>query len=109
MLVLLHGRFSEPRAMDDEETELEEGESELGETAAETPERVASSRTLVHIPVIPLEPPTTGTGHDIGEKQGKLRTAIPERVTQAELVKCKEALNGHLVTITLGLVLWKGS
>jgi len=59
MLVLLHGRFSEPRAMDDEETELEEGESEIGETAPETPERVASTRTLVDIPVLPFEPSTT--------------------------------------------------
>jgi len=95
--------------MDDEETELEEGESEIGETAAETPERVASSRTLVDIPVIPFEPPTTGSGHDIGEKQGKLRTAILERVSQNELAKFKEALKGHLVTITLGFFLWKGS
>src|SRR5438445_5325074 len=102
MLVLLHGRFSEPRAMDDEEAEVDEEESEIGEAAAETPERVASSRTLVDIPVIPFEPPTTGSGHDIGEKQGKLRTAILERVSQGELSKFKEALKGHLVTITLG-------
>ncbi len=109
MLVLLRGCFSEPRAMDDEEAEVDEEESVVGETAAETPERVASSRTLVDIPVIPFEPPTTGSGHDIGEKQGKLRTAILERVTQAELAKFKEALKGHLVTITLGFFLWKGS
>jgi len=95
--------------MDDEETELEEGESEIGETAAETPERVASSRTLVDIPVIPFEPPTTGSGKDIGEKQGKLRTAILERVSEKEIEKFKEALKGHLVTITLGFFLWKGS
>src|SRR5437879_12061164 len=95
--------------MGDEETELEEDESEIGETAAETPERVSTSRTLVDIPVIPFEPPTTGSGHDIGEKQGKLRNAILERVTQAELAKFKEALKGHLVTITLGFFLWKGS
>src|SRR6266550_1718820 len=95
--------------MDDEETELEEGESDIGETAAEAPGRVASTRTLVDIPVIPFEPPTTGSGHDIGEKQGKLRTAILERVSQNELAKFKEALKGHLVTITLGFFLWKGS
>src|SRR6266568_8455273 len=95
--------------MDDEEAELEEGESEIGETAAEVPGRVASTRTLVDIPVIPFEPPTTGSGHDIGEKQGKLRTAILERVSQNELAKFKEALKGHLVTITLGFFLWKGS
>jgi len=109
MLVLLHGGFSEPRAMDDEEAEIAEDEPEIGEAATETPERVATSRTLVDIPVIPFEPPTTGSGHDIGEKQGKLRTAILERVTQAELAKFKEALKGHLVTITLGFFLWKGS
>jgi Holliday junction resolvase RusA-like endonuclease len=94
--------------MDEEETELAEDESEIGEAAAETPERVASSRTLVDIPVIPFEP-TTGSGHDIGEKQGKLRTAILERVSQNEIAKFKEALKGHLVTITLGFFLWKGS
>src|SRR5207245_8867040 len=93
--------------MDEEETELEKDESEIGDPTAETPERVASSRTLVDIPVIPFEPPTTGSGHDIGEKQGKLRTAILERVSQNELAKFKEALKGHLVTITLGFFLWK--
>jgi len=95
--------------MDDEEAEMDEEESEVGEAVAETSERVESSRTLVDIPVIPFEPPTTGSGHDIGEKQGKLRTAILERVTQAELAKFKEALRGHLVTMTLGFFLWKGS
>jgi len=95
--------------MDEEESELTEDESEIGENAAETPERVASSRTLVDIPVIPFEPPTIGSGHDIGEKQGKLRTAILERVSQNEIAKFKEALKGHLVTITLGFFLWKGS
>src|SRR5947209_18875663 len=109
MLGLLHGRFSEPRAMEDEKTELEEGESEIGETAPETPERVSTSRTLVDIPVIPFEPPTTGSGHEIGEKQAKLRTAILERVSQSELAKFKEALKGHLITITLGLFIWSGS
>jgi len=95
--------------MEDEEAEVDEEEAEIGEAATETPERVASTRTLVDIPVIPFEPPATGSGHDIGEKQGKLRTAILERVTQAELAKFKEALKGHLVTITLGFFLWKGS
>src|SRR5690349_6616501 len=109
MLVLLHGCSSEPRTMEDEEAEVDEEEAEIGEAPTETPERVASTRTLVDIPVIPFEPPTTGSGHDIGEKQGKLRTAILERVTQAELAKFKEALKGHLVTITLGFFLWKGS
>jgi len=55
--------------MDDEEAEVAEDETEIGETVAEAPERVASSRTLVDIPVIPFEPPTTGSGKDIGEKQ----------------------------------------
>jgi len=109
MLVLLHGCFSEPRTMEDEEADVDEEEAEIGEAATETSGRVATSRTLVDIPVIPFEPPTTGSGHDIGEKQGKLRTAILERVTQAELAKFKEALKGHLVTITLGFFLWKGS
>src|SRR5690348_13919894 len=109
MGVLLHECFSEPRAMDDEEAELEDDEAEVGEPATETPERVASTRTLVDLPVIPFEPPTTGSGHDIGEKQGKLRTAILERVSQSDLGKFKEALKGHLVTITLGFFLWKGS
>ncbi len=95
--------------MDDEEAEMDEEESEVGEAVTETSERVESSRTLVDIPVIPFEPPTTGSGHDIGEKQGKLRSAILERVTQAELAKFKEALKGHLVTMTLGFFLWKGS
>ncbi|HVH15204.1 MAG TPA: hypothetical protein VNA15_05735 [Candidatus Angelobacter sp.] len=95
--------------MDDEEAEMDEEESEVGEAVAETAERVESSRTLVDIPVIPFEPPTTGSGHDIGEKQGKLRAAILERVTTAELAKFKEALKGHLVTMTLGFFLWKGS
>src|SRR5438552_17561004 len=109
MLVLLHGRFSEPRAMDDEEAEVDEEESEFGEAAAETPERVASSRILVDILVIPFEPPTTGSGYDIGEKQGMLRNVILERVTQAVLAKFKSALKGDLVTITLGIFLCKGS
>ena len=95
--------------MDDEEAEMDEEESEVGEAVTETAERVESSRTLVDIPVIPFEPPTTGSGHDIGEKQGKLRAAILERVTTAELAKFKEALKGHLVTMTLGFFLWKGS
>ena len=95
--------------MDDEEAEMDEEESEVGEAVTETAERVESSRTLVDIPVIPFEPPTTGSGHDIGEKQGKLRAAILERVTQAELAKFREALKGHLVTMTLGFFLWKGS
>ena len=95
--------------MDDEEAEMDEEESEVGEAVTETSERVESSRTLVDIPVIPFEPPTTGSGHDIGEKQGKLRAAILERVTTAELAKFKEALKGHLVTMTLGFFLWKGS
>lgn len=95
--------------MEDEEAEMDEEESEVGEAVAETSERVESSRTLVDIPVIPFEPPTTGSGHDIGEKQGKLRSAILERVTTAELAKFKEALKGRLVTMTLGFFLWKGS
>jgi len=91
--------------MDDEETELEEGESEIGETAAETPERVASSRTLVDIPVIPFGP-NYGKRPRHWRKQGKLRTAILERVSQNELAKFKEALkassNNHV-----GFFLWK--
>lgn len=95
--------------MSDEEAELEDEEAEIGEAAPEEKEQVTSSRTLVDIPVIPFEPPTTGSGHDIGEKQGKLRSAILERVTQAEVAKFKDALKGRLVTITLGFFLWKGS
>lgn len=95
--------------MADEEAELEEGEADIGEDMPQEKEQVSSSRTLVDIPVIPFEPPTTGSGHDIGEKQGKLRSAILERVSQAELGKFKEALKGRLVTITLGFFLWKGS
>ncbi len=95
--------------MSEEETELEEEEAEMPGEAPEEKEQVSSSRTLADIPVVPFEPPTTGSGKDIGEKQGKLRTAILERVTQAELGKFKEALKGRLVTITLGFFLWKGS
>lgn len=94
--------------MADEEEQLEEGEAVSVEEPGEK-EQVTSSRTLVDIPVIPFEPPTTGSGHDIGEKQGKLRTAILQRVTQAELGKFKDELKGRLVTITLGFFLWKGS
>lgn len=94
--------------MADEEQELDEGEAVTVEEPEEK-EQVTSSRTLVDIPVIPFEPPTTGSGHDIGEKQGKLRSAILERVTQAELGKFKDDLKGRLVTITLGFFLWKGS
>ena len=94
--------------MADEESELDEDEA-MSVEEPEEKEHVASSRTLVDIPVIPFEPPTTGSGHDIGEKQGKLRSAILERVTQNELGKFKEALKGRLVTITLGFFLWKGS
>ncbi len=94
--------------MADEETELEE-EAEIGEEQSPEKEQVTSSRTLVDIPVIPFEPPTPGSGQDIGAKQGKLRSAILERVTQSELSKFKEALKGRLVTITLGFFLWKGS
>ena len=95
--------------MSDEESELEEGESEVSVEEPQEREQVTSSRTLADIPVIPFEPPTTGSGHDIGEKQGKLRSAILERVTPNEISKFKEALQGRLVTITLGFFLWKGS
>jgi Holliday junction resolvase RusA-like endonuclease len=96
--------------MADEETELEEEEEgEIGEAAPEEKEQVTSSRTLVDIPVIPFEPPTPGSGQDIGAKQGKLRTAIMERISQNELGKFREACKGRLVTITLGFFLWKGS
>src|SRR6266849_1140967 len=88
--------------MAEEESELTEDESEMTET-------VQSSRTLVDIPIIPFEPGTPGSGKDIGEKQGKLRSAIMERVSQEELSKFKEALKGRLVTITLGFFLWKGT
>jgi Holliday junction resolvase RusA-like endonuclease len=94
--------------MDDEESEMSEEEETIGEEPEEK-EEVSSSRTLVDIPVIPFEPPATGDGRDIGEKQGKLRNAIMERVSQTEMGKFKEALKGHLVTITLGFFLWKGS
>jgi Holliday junction resolvase RusA-like endonuclease len=107
--VLLHGQFDDSR-MADEETELEEEEEgEIGEAAPEEKEQVTSSRTLVDIPVIPFEPPTPGSGQDIGAKQGKLRTAIMERISQNELGKFREACKGRLVTITLGFFLWKGS
>jgi Holliday junction resolvase RusA-like endonuclease len=96
----------QPSDMAEEEEELE-GE-EIGEEAPEK-EQVTSSRTLVDIPVIPFEPPTPGSGQDIGAKQGKLRSAILERVTPNEITKFKEALKGRLVTITLGFFLWKGS
>jgi Holliday junction resolvase RusA-like endonuclease len=95
--------------MDEEESELTEDQPEMAEEEAEEKEQVASTRTLVDIPVIPFEPPTTGSGHDIGDKQGKLRSAIMERVSQNEIEKFKEALKGRLVTITLGFFLWKGS
>ena len=95
--------------MVDEESELAEDEAEMAGEGSEEREQVASSRTLADIPVIPFEPPTTGSGHDIGDKQGKLRTAILERVSQSEIDKFKEALKGRLVTVTLGFFLWKGS
>src|SRR5437588_10272428 len=95
--------------MDDEEAELEVGESDIGETAAEAPGRVASTRTLVDIPVITFEPTTTGSGHDIREKQGKLRTAILERVSQNENAKFSEALKMLLVTITIRFITLKGT
>lgn len=88
---------------------MAEDEAELTEDEPEPSESVQSSRTLVDIPVIPFEPGTTGSGKDIGEKQSKLRSAILERVSEAELTKFKEALRGRLVTITLGFFLWKGS
>ncbi len=94
---------------DEEETEMTEEEGEIGVEEAEEKEQVTSSRTLVDIPVIPFEPPATGDDRDIGDKQGKLRAAIMERVSQNELTKFKEALKGRLVTITLGFFLWKGS
>ncbi len=95
--------------MDEEEPEVSEDEAETVGEEPEGKEEVTSSRTLVDIPVIPFEPPTTGSGHDIGEKQGKLRNAIMERVSPTEMGKFKEALKGRLVTITLGFFLWKGS
>ncbi len=100
---------SQATDMADEESEIGEGNVEMSAEGPEEKERVTSSRTLADIPVIPFEPPTTGSGHDIGEKQGKLRSAILERVTQNEIGKFKEALKGRLVTITLGFFLWKGS
>jgi len=96
--------------MSDEETELAEGEGEIEVSEPpEEKEQVTSSRTLVDIPVVPFEPPTTGSGQNIGDKQGKLRSAILERTSEAEIGKFKEALRGRLVTITLGFFLWKGS
>jgi Holliday junction resolvase RusA-like endonuclease len=95
--------------MDEEESELTEDQPEMAEEEAEEKEQVASTRTLVDIPVIPFEPSTTGSGHDIGDKQVKLRSAIMERVSQNEIEKFKEALKGRLVTVTLGFFLWKGS
>ena len=95
--------------MADEESELEEEEGPLENAGPDEKESVTSSRTLVDIPVIPFEPPTTGSGHDIGDKQAKLRTAIMERSSQAEIGKFREALKGRLVTMTLGFFLWKGS
>jgi Holliday junction resolvase RusA-like endonuclease len=94
---------------DEEEAEMTEEEGEVAVEEAAEKEQVSSSRTLVDIPVIPFEPPATGDGRDTGDKQGKLRTAIMERVSQNELAKFKEALKGRLVTITLGFFLWKGS
>ena len=94
--------------MSDDESELSE-EAEMEVSEPEEKEQVTSSRTLVDIPVVPFEPPTTGSGHDIGDKQGKLRNAILERTSQAEIGKFREALKGRLVTITLGFFLWKGS
>ncbi len=88
---------------------MAEDESELTEDESETTETVQSSRTLVDIPIIPFDPGTPGSGKDIGEKQGKLRSAILDRVSHEELAKFKEALKGRLVTITLGFFLWKGS
>jgi Holliday junction resolvase RusA-like endonuclease len=95
--------------MEEEESELAEEEGEAAAEEAEEKEQVTSTRTLVDIPVIPFEPPTPGSGQDIGAKQGKLRSAILERVTPNEITKFKEALKGRLVTITLGFFLWKGS
>ncbi len=88
---------------------MPEDESEITQDELEATETVQSSRTLADIPIIPFEPGTPGSGKDIGEKQGKLRSAILERVSQEELAKYKEALKGRLVTITLGFFLWKGS
>ena len=95
--------------MADEETELEGDEDVMEGAEPEQKENVTSTRTLVDIPVIPFEPPTTGSGHDIGDKQGKLRAAIMERTSQSEIGKFREALKGRLVTMTLGFFLWKGS
>ncbi len=95
--------------MADEGSELSEDEAGVAGEEPEEKEEVASSRTLADIPVIPFEPPTTGSGHESGDKQGKLRTAILERVSQSEIDKFKEALRGRLVTVTLGFFLWKGS
>ncbi len=106
--VLLHGHIS-CKGMADEESEPEEGETEMSAEEPEEKQQVTSSRTLVDIPVIPFEPLAIGSGHDIGERQGRLRSAILERVTQNEIGKFKEALKGRLVTITLGFFLWKGS
>ena len=88
---------------------MAEDEAETSEDDSDMNETVQSSRTLLDIPVIPFEPGTPGSGKDIGEKQGKLRSAILERVSQEELSKYKQALKGRLVTITLGFFLWKGS
>ncbi len=88
---------------------MPEDGSEIAQDESEATETVQSSRTLADIPIIPFEPGTPGSGKDVGEKQGKLRSAILERVSQEELAKYKEALKGRLVTITLGFFLWKGS
>ncbi len=88
---------------------MPEDESEITQDESEATETVQSSRTLADIHIIPFEPGTPGSGKDIGEKQGKLRSAILERVSQEELAKFKEAVKDRLVTITLGFFLWKGS
>ena len=88
--------------MAEEEPELEDQESDMDEG----PE---SSRTLVDIPVIPFEPPSTGDGHDIAARLGKVKTAIQSKVTPEEIAKFRESLKGRLVSITLAFFLWKGS
>ncbi len=66
-------------------------------------------KTLLDINLVPFEPVTAGSGQGIGEKQGRLRKAILDRVKPDELAGLAEGRADRLVTMTVLFFLWKGS
>jgi Holliday junction resolvase RusA-like endonuclease len=90
---------------DEEELEEEMDKEEEGEE--ESPQ--SQGKTILDINVVPFEPVTTGSGQNIGEKEGRLKKAIMERLKPDELAELAKNRADRLVTLTVLFFLWKGS